>query len=453
MGKQNMTSRISKHPSQRTSEKGFSLIEISFALLLIGILVVPIIRSYDYYIQNRANTVTASATKVVAMGLMKYVAKHGHYPFPATRNLPQGNAGFGVPAVKPGTGWPACTAGSTAVCRTNTNGFATLPAADRFVLIGDVPLTALGIPYKATLDGYGNKLTYMVTETMTPGGVYSETGGAIEVIDVGNAAFYAGTTQRAHYAIISHGKDARGAFSLDGVLIANCGTVANSTDFENCNGDARVRNNYNAAAGRTDRYSGAGATHFDDVVEVNNVSSSGIWSNEPSTASIRTNLGGNIFIGPVTGPSATMCPYPCIPKSRVEVQGDVRADTVETVRLCNRDSAACTSQEVNASGVPDASWGTAKPVWGSPTLLGGVPPGPYSAVDPATQTKWDATNERHLGQGIRCNGDRGLNGITDYDEVCADTAYFAPSVNLVNCASGYYPNGLKSDGTLNCVLP
>lgn len=453
MGILNMTNDMSKHPSQRLSEKGFSLLEVAFALMLVGILLVPIIKSYDYYIQNRANTVTSSATKMVTTALMKYVAKHGHYPFPATRNIPQGTAGFGVPAVKPGAGWPACTATSTAVCRTNTNGSTTVTAANRFVLIGDVPLTALGIPYRATLDGYGNKLTYIVTETMTPGGAYSETGGAVEVINSANAAFYAGTTQRAHYAVISHGKDARGAYSLGGTLIAPCATVATSTDFENCNGDARVRNNFNAAVGRPDRFSGNTAQRFDDAVEVSNVSSSGIWSNEPSTASIRTNLGGNIFLGPVTGPTATMCPYPCVPRSRVQVQGDVRADTIETVRLCNRDSAPCTSLEVNAAGVPDASWGTAKPVWGSPALIGGVPPGPYSAIDPATQTKWDATNERHLGQGVRCNGDRGLNGIADYDEVCADTAYFAPAVNLVNCASGYYPNGLKADGTLNCVLP
>lgn len=449
-----MKNRISHHPSHQ-SQQGFSLIEVSLVLMLIGILVVPIIKSYDFYIQNRSNTVTASATKIVAAGLEKYVAKHGHYPFPATRNIPQGTAGFGVPATKPGAGWPACTATSTDVCTTATNAYTSLPVAQRNVLIGDVPFVALGIPYKAVLDGYGNKLTYAVTETMTPGGTFNETGGSIEILQHNGTAFYTTTsTQRAHFAIVSHGKDARGAYSLNGVLVAACGTAANSTDFENCNGDARFRNNYNPASGRTDRYSGtAGSTHFDDVVHVTNVSSSGIWSNEPSTTSIRTNLGGNIFLGPVTGPTATVCPYPCIPKARVEVQGAVRADTLETLRFCPYGLLACTSAEVNAAGTPDASWSTVKPPWASPTLLGGVPPGFYDGADPTTTTKWDSVNERHQGQGVRCHRHRGLRGIVSNDEACADTAHFAPAVNIVNCATGYYPVGLKSDGTLNCVLP
>jgi prepilin-type N-terminal cleavage/methylation domain-containing protein len=448
---------------RKTNQSGFSLIEVSIALIVIGLLIVPLIVVYNQYIMARQVTMTKSAVSIVNSALVKYVAKYGHYPFPSDPGVAEGTPGFGLPVADVGitVAWPACTATATTVCQTNINAYnpiLTNPACpnlavDRGVLIGAVPFAALGIPYRATLDGYGGRLTYAVTRTLAYQSQYNEVCGALEVLNSAGISIYAvpATTQRSHFIVVSHGQDRAGAFGLGGIKGTACNTNINSTDFENCNNDARFRNNLNAASGRNDLFYAAGVTHFDDLTATNNTSSSGIWTNIPNSPSMRSGNAGNVYVGNCTA-------IPCIPKVKMDVKGSVRADSVRTKRFCYRDPAFCTEPE--ATGVNYVA-GLSPPGYYGPDFLVGAPATgilPDSTNFNALYT-WNATNRSHNGAGIRCSGYRGVMGTNNFSEICsgegANSAYFKPSVvaTVGACATGEYPRGVTATGQLICQLP
>lgn len=426
-------------------EGGFSLIEVSIALIVIGLIMMPLLYGYNQYVISRQISGTKSAYGSVNAALVKYVAKYGHYPFPSDPDLAQTDAGFSQVAVKPGAGWPVCTATSTKVCRTTANIY-----GGHAVLIGAVPFGAIGVPFKSTLDGYGSRLTYAVTEDLTDNLTYDETSGGIEVVDDAGVSIYTGLTQRSHFIIVSHGEDRRGAFTLAGLKPIACGTNLNSTDFENCNNDGKFRNNFDTLAQKNLLFAAAGVNHFDDMTVTNNISSSGLWATIPNSPSMSSSNIGNAYIG--------TCPTtPCIPKSHVDVEGHVRADAVKTSRICYGSSAGCLTPV--AAGVNYIA-GYSPPGYLSPDFIVGAPAAadlPDYANKNALYT-WSGNTsgsgrQAHDGAGIRCVGDRGLLGTTGWTEYCNYTSNFKNTVNIGSCTGGTYASGVNAAGQLICVLP
>lgn len=443
------------------SEKGFSLIEVCIALIVISLLTLPLIQMWNNYIQSRKISDTKSVINITNSALIKYVGKYGHYPIPENPNSAMGTDVAGQSATIPAA-WPACAGADATVCSTA----GAYPAATtRNVLIGTIPYAALGIPYRSAMDGYGRKLIYAVTEELTAAtaetvsATYDESHGSIEVLGSDNASIYGDVAlafDRSHYFIGSHGEDGNGAYSFSGGLYAACGDATTGTDFENCDGNGTFKNNYDIGIGKNIVNLAQGALHFDDYSATNNRSSNGIWRMISNTPDMRSSNDGNIAIGPC-GP-----PFPCLPESHVTVFGEVLVrGQLRTSRLCPT-GLNC----VEPAKLPNYIPGYGYPGISSPEQLV-APPNesdlPEGANLNATYT-WDTTTESHVGAGIRCVGGRPLiglrlrdtiDGVTIPDEICAYSAKIPTSSVITSCAAGTYANSVTfaADGkfSLNCI--
>lgn len=424
------------------SESGFSLIEVAIALIVIGLLMTPILHTYNLYIKSRQLSISQGVTNVVNSALIKYVEKHDAYPKPANPSIAQGNPNFGT-ANTAAAGWPVCTATSTVVCQTSTNTY-----GGGTVLVGDVPFATLGLPFKSILDGYNRKLTYAVTLPLTVAGSFDNGIGAIEVVDSTGTSIYTGTSPRSHFVVVSHGENTDGAFTLGGVRSNACGTNATGLDFENCNNDGLFRNNINTTKGLLMRNYATGSTYFDDFVKTTNTIVSGLWNYIPNSAQkMQSSNLGNVYVG-------ACATTPCIPKSHVDVNGDVRGNKILTARICNKTTGDCVS---NFPGTNTPREHPASKGWFSPMMLTGAP---TANPTDTTNNPADATTAGYKGAGIRCYDHKGLKGVQAYDEVCAGstaTPYFAGSVTISNsCGAGTYANGITISGTtitLSCAAP
>lgn len=437
---QNKTNR-----TRSDSAAGFSLIEVAIGLMVIGLLMGPIIHTYNLYIKSRQISQSQAVVDVVNSALLKYYEKFGFYPAPAHPNLAETAANFGSPATA-GAGWPACTAASTVVCETTTGTF-----GGAAVLIGDVPFAELGIPFKSTLDGYGSKLTYAVTRSLTqnspPLAPFDDNAGAIEILNTAGVSIYdTPPDNRAHFIVVSHGEDANGAFTLSGVRRSACGATT-GIDAENCDNDGVFVNYYDTVAGKKVRAYADNANHFDDFTAEVNTTAYGLWSYIPNSGMRiqATNL-GNIYIG-------TCADVPCIPKSKIDVNGSIKAQEVKTSRICNVDDNNCiTTHSTTLS--PRYSPDTTAPVdevgWFSPEMLTGAPEDEEDVTaHAASGNSADATTEGYVGAGIRCYDNKGLRGIRNFDEVCGytgsvgsptSTPYLPDSLTVIGapCPSGEY---------------
>ncbi len=433
--------------NERGAERGFSLVEVSVVLIVIGLLVVPIIVMYNQYIKSRQIGQTRSAISMVDSALIKYVAKFGRYPIPSHPSIPMGTVGFGQSAAPPTGPWPVCTNPSSGVvCRTNVN---THGGAD--VLIGAIPFAEIGIPFSASLDGYGTRFTYAVTRSLTEASTYNEGAGAIEVRNnAGISRYFLDilpangiddlSVPRSHAIIISHGEDKRGAFTLGGVIAAPCSGAGR--DIENCNNDGLFTDNANAIGSQFRSYA-EGTNHYDDFIVTNNIAASGIWTFIPTTPNMRSAITGNVNVG-------NCSTIPCIPKSHVDVGGAVRATKLKTDRMCSYGQSGCVDDFAS----------TYYPDWFGPSMIVGAPPeSSLPETLPPTGNDWNATRLGHKGAGIRCVGGRGLAKISGNDEYCRDSTNFAGTVNVSSstggstCPTGTFGKGLNSTGKVVCEAP
>lgn len=427
---------------KNSKESGFSLIEVAIALIVISLLMTPLIYAYNIHMETKRSTITTGRVNGISSALLKFYERNGYYPTPTQPSVAQGTAGFGVPAVI-GLGWPVCAATSTAVCRTANTGFGPTPAATNGILIGSVPIAALGLPYKLMLDGYGNRLTYAVSENLTTVANFRDDRGAVTVRD------FAGVDSQAHFAIVSHGKTRMGSFTLAGIKAIACNTTTAPVpaDSQNCNNDALFLSNLDAG-GKTSVSEGNNTAFFDDKLAFTNTTAYGIWSYIPNSAlDMQSKSIGNIKIGcPTSGA--------CEPVARLDVEGNVLANEVQTSRICDSDEAGCVS---TWSGIPavhprNGAYGLG---WFSPDMLTGAPTAAPSALQPPGS---DGDREGIIGQGIACYSDYALRGINGYDEFCAGSTaspHFT-STSVTNCPAGQFAKAIIITGPnsfdFDCVV-
>lgn len=470
------------------TSKGFSLIEVSIALLVCALLLLPAIQLYNIKVKNLIHNRNDSAVKTATMALTKYALLHGRYPFPASPGDTWGTATFGHSAVKPGGGWPDCQSGGTSdgdVCSTVVN-----TVSGNSVLIGTLPFAELNVPITSILSSNKQQLTYAITESLTDRTTYSELGGRIIVQNSLGNPLYTAPAARSHFVVVNHGVDGLGSYGQNGVRVAACPTNANSDDFENCNKDGTFRSNIIAGTVQTMFFDGPGTSHFDDYVTERNSTTSGIWSYLPDSSStdlsIRDRIGGNVAIGNCDGR------VPCIPVARLDVYGNgastipaARADDVLTTRICDRGNGSgdtgnsgaysCVddySKAVNTVSADQttcigsvcpsfaASWNSANiPPWFTPEIILGDPT--FGGVPlPEGNNYWITTasghGQFHRGNGILCVNDRAMNGVFDYDEACNNTSWISTGARatLGSCTvSGTYARGITAGGALFCQTP
>ncbi len=232
------------------NNNGFSLIELSVVLVIIGFLVVAALQAYRIYDEKskieRMNILMATVDQT----LQKFYEAEGRFPCPAAVN--GSAAGNDYDAEECGGRFGVLNVAGTGTGR---------------VLIGKVPAATLGLSSDYMRDIYGSYLTYAVTQaaTVDGGSVQGEIRVREENIDraAGSSTFGQIVELENHtnitYLIVSAGSSRVGAFNHDGAQIVACS--GSSKDRENCNGDGVFISSLLSHASN-----GNGADFYDDRV-------------------------------------------------------------------------------------------------------------------------------------------------------------------------------------------
>ena len=231
-------------PTARNDKKhnsGFTLIELSIVLVIIGLIIGSVMPAYTGAISTAKYTTTQNKIATITNALNIYYAQNKRLPCPATGSVTNattafsaGQNGFALEIYAgfcDATVTPANSAAPTGTKRyLGSDG-----NANHNIRQGTLPTRVLGLPDDMMYDGYGNKFTYAVTEQFTTSAV----AGQITIND-GNTTtnppnpivgLYAASAGAA-FVIVSHGNDGAGAYTQGGTQIA-CN--ANKTaDAENC---------------------------------------------------------------------------------------------------------------------------------------------------------------------------------------------------------------------------
>ena len=75
---------------------GFTLIELSISMLVVGILIVAVLTPYTVWKQNEIRQTTENNLDLVNQALNEFLASNGRYPCPARLDLPRTDPNYGV---------------------------------------------------------------------------------------------------------------------------------------------------------------------------------------------------------------------------------------------------------------------------------------------------------------------------------------------------------------------
>lgn len=194
---------------QQHHSRGFTLIELAMVLALVGLVLGIFLQAYKIYQQERKATYDRIAQEKITRSMAEYLQVNGHLPCPARSEAIYSNNDFG----------------RAQACSSSTP-----------IAIGAVPVVDLNLPLDMMADAYGNKMTYAVTTARTDAATYPVATDAV-IIEHDD-----GATKNVPFVIVSHGVDAKGAYSLNGSTIGiPCGSTAR--DSKNCDDDTVFADN------------------------------------------------------------------------------------------------------------------------------------------------------------------------------------------------------------------
>lgn len=207
----------------KESSAGYSLLGTAMLVVVLGLLIsvgLIIHKNYQWNIQNNK---TNENLKTVYEALLKYRYENNRLPCPAQIDAPLDSPEYGREQ-------PSC-AGTVSVPGHRGNGN---------VRYGAVPIRSLNLPDSVSVDGWGHRYTYAVTEYYTSAapdlGFYVDKG-AIRILDA-NKQDVTVAPGNVVFTVLSPGSDKRGAYNINGILQEECDI--SSPAGENCDNDDSV---------------------------------------------------------------------------------------------------------------------------------------------------------------------------------------------------------------------
>jgi prepilin-type N-terminal cleavage/methylation domain-containing protein len=221
----------------RDEYKGFSLIELSIAMAIIGALLVSGFNVVNGNNNLNKKTDTQRRMKIIEKAIAAFVNIYDRLPCPGDITLPNSNTNSGVEYCNTSASSYLYNVPSVPTSPTNYIGI------NNYVKIGSVPYIALKLPKEYVSDAWGNNFIYAVTLSMagtststygTPTTVaYLESAnmGLIKVIDSQNST----RSNNAAYVLMSTGDNGYGGYP-------RASSTRNATPT-----DAKELQNYQAA--------------------------------------------------------------------------------------------------------------------------------------------------------------------------------------------------------------
>lgn len=421
------------------SKCGFTLIEMSVVLLIIGLLVAPAIGVYDIYRTNQRIEQTDFSMQRSSDAIGGFLAAYGRYPCPASTTDVSGSINYGYENCAGG-------AGITTVDSLNNT---TLTSANNDILIGSIPFRTLNLQESETHDGYGNRLTYAVTQVLTNGATYSAQLGGISIIDDADVTLIT-PPHSGHFVIVTHGDRSDGATDFGGSVIGACGN-APTLDQENCNNNSVFRHS-------------AKNSNFDDEIRYSSGIGEYAWQYQNNTQRhIHLKTGsGNLVAGATNLTNESFALGSANNPVGLELRNNFNSTTHPGTGILSASNIETPSVDPNTGGIiTDSVCDTSStPNCFNPRIIGGNGnattglldpsspeiPGSIAAMPLARYGKRyldnPATTTTVEGGNIYC--DQGaLIGVQNGRAVCADNLTFA-------CPTGQYVVGIGSNGTLRC---
>ncbi|MDX1950045.1 MAG: type II secretion system protein [Rickettsiales bacterium] len=194
---------------KKTKNKGFSLLEMSIVVAIIGTTIGFGILSFNQYSRYSKTELTKERMKVILKAINDYADKFNSLPCPANGEQAFNHASFGVGSISVG----ACT---------NHNAL-----ADN-TYFGIVPVNTLNIYPSYALDGWGNRFSYAVKNTALVSGGVTNVASQINLKNYGDST----TFNNVVVIVISHGENGFGAWKGNGGSTKNP-TSANAREARN----------------------------------------------------------------------------------------------------------------------------------------------------------------------------------------------------------------------------
>jgi prepilin-type N-terminal cleavage/methylation domain-containing protein len=217
--------------------KGFTLIEMSIVLVVIGLIIGGSIAAVTPILQSSKATETKGRIDAIEAALQVYAIRFSCLPCPAADNSATGIAQFVGLA----------------------NGCGTSCTAD----FGAVPWATLGIARSEISDAWNNRIRYHVTPALVVANSMNRDGtnyaplGGLTVRERDNDAALGVVTTEAAYVLVSHGRNGGYGFNVESG-IQRPGDATHTDETENSNADVNYVQGQNIAI--------EGATYFDDFV-------------------------------------------------------------------------------------------------------------------------------------------------------------------------------------------
>lgn len=342
--------------TQRQYIKGYSLLEMSVVLTVVGVVIASFFSSYGLYIKNKAITETASNIDMTMDALSNYFIQNGKFPCPARLDIKRSDPKYGVPTeCNDPTKDPSTTAVGTClngICvEQSKRTIAALVPPQPRILRGAVPFRVLNKPEYTSEDGYHRRLEYVVTEILTDSATYNRNYGGISVVDETQPISKSLVKDEAtvQFIVLSHGQDRAGAYSSEGVLAQPCGI---GTDAENCNTSTA---NKEAIYRMAQTNSTVDDKHFDDHIRFFSAVPTPLWvmadSNQKDIrdagVAAQISIGGASPFIPYDAVAGTGDPLSLNVETYVRANGNIRAG-----QICDSNGNDCFSPLLLAGEEP-----------------------------------------------------------------------------------------------------
>lgn len=165
---------------KRSDQKGFTLIEMSAVLLILGLLVAAGGRLYTQWLEFKAVEDTRTDITTANMALQNFLETYGRYPCPAGLTIDRDDPDYGretdcadtsVPIGGTGTvngkadAYYVVSSQRGPVTYTSRSAGTDTTAVPR-IRIGTLPFRMLGLEEEEAYDGWRRRLMYAVTENL-----------------------------------------------------------------------------------------------------------------------------------------------------------------------------------------------------------------------------------------------------------------------------------------------
>ncbi len=216
---------VNKKPPECFSQAGFSLIELSIALTIIGIFMVGFLHLQKLQMSGKTMNETKANIDEINMAVSVYASRYGRLPCPASLTAKKEDETYGFA--------PDCrNVLSSSSIMADAGHIITEGRDGEKVVIGKIPYRELNVPEKSSRDGWGKDFYYAVSGRLTDTESYDQFKGAINVVDAHDRPLTE-LNVGAQYVIFSTGSDSAPPASEE--------CDRERADGENCNGDGTFR--------------------------------------------------------------------------------------------------------------------------------------------------------------------------------------------------------------------